>query len=102
MGRRNVARAGYVYIMASRRNGTLYLGVTSDLVQRAYQHREALIDGFSKQYGCRNLVWYAAFDDIQDARARELQMKKWKRNWKLQAIEQVNPDWRDLFDDVAR
>ncbi len=94
-------RPGYVYIMASRRNGTLYLGVTSKLAQRVYQHRNSLIDGFSKQYGCRTLVWYAAFDDIQDARARELQMKKWKRGWKLQIIEELNPDWHDLFEEIA-
>ena len=96
-----MARPGYVYIMASRRNGTLYLGVTSDLIQRVYQHRNGQTDGFSKRYGCRILVWYAAFDDIQDARARELQMKKWKRSWKLQSIEEMNPDWRDLFDDIV-
>jgi putative endonuclease len=87
--------------MASRRNGTLYLGVTSDLLRRVYQHRSGEIDGFSKQYGCRLLVWYAPFDDIQDARARELQMKKWKRDWKLKAVEELNPEWRDLFEDVA-
>jgi putative endonuclease len=97
-----MARPGYVYIMASRRNGTLYLGVTSDLVQRVYQHRNGLIEGFSKRYGCKLLVWFAAFDDIQDARARELQMKKWKRGWKLQAIEEANPEWRDLFDEIVR
>ena len=95
-------RAGYVYLMASRRNGTLYLGVTSDLPQRVYQHRNGQADGFSRRYGCRSLVWYAAFDDIQDARARELQMKKWKRDWKLQAIEEMNPGWRDLFEEIAR
>ena len=94
-------KAGYVYIMASRRNGTLYLGVTSDLPGRVYQHRNGIMEGFSKRYGCRSLVWYAPFDDIQDARARELQMKKWKRAWKLQAIEQMNPAWRDLFEDIA-
>ena len=96
-----MARPGYVYIMASKRNGTLYLGVTSSLVQRAYHHREGLIGGFSKRYGCRMLVWFAPFEDIQDARARELQMKKWKRAWKLQAIEEMNPDWRDLFEEIA-
>jgi putative endonuclease len=95
-------RPGYVYLMASRRNGTLYLGVTSDLPQRVYQHRNRQVEGFSKRYGCRLLVWYAAFDDIQDARARELQMKKWKRCWKLQAIEGMNPDWRDLFEEIAQ
>ncbi|HEX8215083.1 MAG TPA: GIY-YIG nuclease family protein [Allosphingosinicella sp.] len=97
-----MARPGYVYIVASRRNGTLYLGVTSDLPGRIYQHRKGLADGFSKRYECRFLVWYAAFDDIQDARARELQMKKWKRAWKLQVIEEMNPDWRDLFKDIAQ
>jgi putative endonuclease len=96
-----VPRPGYVSIMASRRNGTLYLGVTSTLAQRVYQHRNGLIDGFSKQYGCTTLVWYAAFDDIQDARARELQMKKWKRGWKLHVIEELNPDWHDLFEEIA-
>jgi putative endonuclease len=96
-----VARAGYVYIMARRRNGTLYLGVTSDLPGRVYQHRNGLIDGFSKRYNCRALVWYEAHDDIQDARARELRMKKWKRAWKLEAIEGMNPDWRDLFEEIA-
>ena len=96
-----MSRPGYVYIVASRRNGTLYLGVTSDLPQRIYQHRNGHADGFSKRYGCKMLVWYSAFDDIQDARARELQMKKWKRAWKLQAIEEQNPAWRDLFEDIA-
>jgi putative endonuclease len=94
-------RPGYVYLMASHRNGTLYLGVTSDLAKRVYQHRNGEVDGFSKRYGCRNLVWYAPFDDIQDARSRELQMKKWKRAWKLQTIEEMNPDWRDLFEEIA-
>jgi putative endonuclease len=97
-----VARAGYVYIMASRRNGTLYLGVTSELAQRAYQHRNGMIGGFSKRYGCKILVWYEAHDDIQDARARELQMKKWKRAWKLEMTEAMNPNWRDLFEDIAQ
>ncbi len=96
-----MSRAGYVYLMASRRNGTLYLGVTSDLPQRAYQHRNGQADGFSKRYGCRTLVWYEVHDDIHDARARELQMKKWKRGWKLQAIEEMNPEWRDLFEEIA-
>ncbi len=84
--------------MASRRNGTLYLGVTSDLVRRAYQHRERLIDGFSKEHGCRALVWYEMHDDLQEARRRELQMKKWKRAWKLDLIEQANPLWKDLYE----
>ena len=84
-------KAGYVYIMASKRNGTLYIGATSDLLKRAWQHRNALVDGFTKKYGCKLLVWYAASDDLQAARAREL------RAWKLREIEQMNPDWQDLY-----
>lgn len=93
-------KSGYVYIMASRRNGTIYLGVTSDLPGRAYQHRNGLIDGFTRKYGCKMLVWFEAHDDIQDARLRELQMKKWKRQWKLREIETMNPDWEDLFESL--
>jgi len=89
-------RQGYVYIVASKRNGTLYIGVTSDLTKRAYEHREGLIPGFTKKYGCKSLVWFAAFDTIEAARARELQMKEWRRAWKLEAIEKLNPDWADL------
>ena len=96
-----MAKAGYVYIMASKRNGTLYIGVTSDLPARVYAHREGLIDGFTKRYGCKLLVWYAPFDDIQDARRRELQMKEWRRAWKLEAIEQMNPGWRDLYEEIC-
>ncbi|MCI4590078.1 GIY-YIG nuclease family protein [Sphingobium sp. BYY-5] len=84
--------------MASRRNGTLYLGVTSDLTARAYQHRNALVDGFTKDHGCTMLVWFEAYDDLQEARRRELQMKKWKRAWKIELIERENPRWQDLFE----
>ena len=84
--------------MASRRNGTLYLGVTSDLPGRAYQHRNGLGDGFSKEHGCTLLVWYEMHDDIQYARRRELQMKKWKRDWKVELIERDNPQWKDLYE----
>jgi putative endonuclease len=90
-------KAGWVYLMASKRNGTLYLGVTSDLAGRIYQHREGLISGFSKEHGCTFLVWFEAYDDLQEARRRELQMKKWKRAWKLELIEQANPRWKDLY-----
>ena len=86
-----VTKRGFVYIMSSCRNGTLYLGVTSNPVQRIYQHRNGLIDGFSKQYGCKFLVWYEMYEDLQEAQKRELQMKKWKRTWKLRAIEEKNP-----------
>ena len=90
-------RQGFVYIMASGRNGTLYIGVTSDLVARTWQHRTGAVPGFTRKYGCRLLVWYAVFDDLQEARLRELQMKKWKRRWKLREIEEMNPDWDDLY-----
>jgi putative endonuclease len=88
---------GYVYIVASGRNGTLYIGVTSNLVQRVWQHREGLVPGFTKQHGCKLLVWYEHYDELQEARLRELQMKKWKRLWKLSTIELMNPEWRDLY-----
>ena len=89
--------AGYVYIMANRKNGTIYLGVTSDLTKRVYEHREGLVDGFTKRYGCKRLVWFEAFEDIQQARQRELQMKEWKRAWKVKRIEEKNLDWNDLY-----
>ena len=94
-------KGGYVYIMASARNGTLYIGVTNDLVKRAWEHRGGLVPGFSRKHGCKLLVWYEAYDDLQEARLRELQMKKWKRQWKLSSIELMNPEWEDLFPALA-
>ncbi len=91
-------KPGYIYIMASRRNGTLYIGVTSDLLARAHQHRNKLIEGFTREYSCTLLVWFEGHGDIEAARARELQMKKWKRAWKIELIERENPQWRDLYD----
>lgn len=90
-------KPGYVYIVASQRNGTIYVGSTSDLPQRVYQHREGLIRGFTRKYGCKMLVWYQAYDDLDAARHRELQMKEWKRAWKLRVIEEANPRWTDLY-----
>ena len=94
-------KPGYLYLMASGRNGTTYLGVTSDLLRRVWQHRNEVADSFTKKYGCTRLVWYQAFDDIQQARQRELQMKKWKRAWKVELIERENPQWLDLFDNLS-
>ncbi|WP_151955687.1 GIY-YIG nuclease family protein [Sphingomonas sp. EC-HK361] len=91
-------KPGFAYIMASGRNGTVYIGVTSDLAARAYQHRNGLVEGFTKKYGCKYLVWYEAHDDLEGARYRELQMKKWNRQWKLTEIERMNPGWDDLFE----
>ena len=90
-------KVGYVYVMASGRNGTLYIGVTSDLVKRVWEHRNGIVPGFTRKYRCKRLVWYEAHDDLQQARYRELQMKKWKRLWKLSEIEQLNPEWQDLY-----
>ncbi|MCA3255848.1 MAG: GIY-YIG nuclease family protein [Alphaproteobacteria bacterium] len=90
-------RGGWVYIVASRRNGTLYLGVTSDLARRQWEHRNGLIAGFSKRYGCTRLVWYEHYADIRDAIDAESRMKAWRRQWKLQAIETINPDWDELI-----
>jgi putative endonuclease len=90
-----------VYIMARQRNGTLYVGVTSDLVQRVWQHREDIIDGFTKRYGVHMLVYYELLSDMESAIVREKQLKKWNRAWKLRLIEEGNPDWRDLSDEIV-
>ena len=86
-----------VYIMASRRHGTLYIGVTSDLLNRTAQHREGAIDGFTKQYGVKRLVWFERPDAIEAAIHREKRLKKYKRDWKINLIERDNPNWDDLF-----
>jgi len=90
-------KPGYVYIMASGRNGTLYIGVTSDLVKRVWEHRNGVVEGFTRKYGCKLLVWYEVHDELDRARYRELQMKKWKRLWKLREIEEMNPECKDLY-----
>ena len=90
-------KAGSVYIMASGKNGTIYIGVTSDLVKRVWEHRNGVVPGFTRKYGCKLLVWFEAYDDLQEARRRELQMKEWKRAWKIRLIEERNLDWDDLY-----
>ena len=87
----------YVYILARKRNGTLYIGVTSDLVKRAYEHKSDLVDGFTKKYGVHDLVYYETVDSIESAIAREKQLKKWNRAWKVRLVEKGNPYWRDLY-----
>jgi putative endonuclease len=86
-----------VYIKANRKNGAIYIGVTSDLVKRVWEHREGVVAGFTRKYGCKLLVWYEAYDDLQEARRRELQMKGWKRAWKIRLIEERTLDWDDLW-----
>lgn len=87
-----------VYILASKRNGTLYVGVTSNLVKRVWEHKSNLIDGFTKKYHVHHLVWYEQAITIQAAIIREKQIKEWKRKWKVELIETTNPYWNDLYD----
>jgi putative endonuclease len=89
-------RGGYVYILASKRNGTLYVGVTNDLSRRIDEHKVHAVEGFTKQYGVDQLVWYEAHERIESAISREKQLKKWNRAWKLRLIEQDKPNWDDL------
>jgi putative endonuclease len=90
-----------VYILASRRNGTLYIGVTSDLIKRVWQHKNDVVEGFTKQYGVHMLVWYEPHETMESAIQREKNIKKWNRRWKLALIEKSNPDWKDLFMDLT-
>jgi putative endonuclease len=93
--------AFYVYILASKRNGTLYTGSTDDIARRVYEHREKLRPGFTAEHGVDQLVWYEVHDSRETAFTRERQIKAWKRIWKLQVIEQANPDWLDLYGTLA-
>ena len=89
-----------VYLMSNQRNGTLYLGGTSDLVKRVWQHKENLAEGFTKRHKVHHLVWYEPHDRMDSALRREKAIKKWSRSWKLAMIEKVNPEWRDLYEDL--
>ena len=93
-----VSKQPFVYILASKRNGTLYIGVTSDLVKRVWEHRNDIIDGFTKRYGVHHLVWYEPHECMESAIEREKILKEWKRIWKLELIERSNPQWQDLYD----
>jgi putative endonuclease len=96
-----VEKAFCVYLLANRRNGTLYAGVTSNLVQRAWQHREGVVSGFSKEREAKLLVWYEQHETAYSAITREKQIKKWNRAWKIEMIEAGNPYWRDLYGDIT-
>ena len=89
-----------VYMLASGRNGTLYIGVTSDLIQRVWQHRNELAAGFTRRHGIHTLVWHEVHETMESAIAREKSLKEWKRAWKLALIEDTNPYWRDLYPDL--
>ena len=90
----------YVYILANERNGTLYTGVTSDLIKRIYEHQQSLIDGFTKEYNIHILVYYEQHNEIEEAIAREKQIKKWNRKWKTRLIEEKNPEWKELYEEI--
>ena len=89
-----------VYILASDRNSTLYIGVTSDLVKRVWAHKNNLVEGFTKRYRVHNLVWYELHESMHSAIEREKKMKEWKRSWKIRLIEENNPNWNDLYDSI--
>jgi putative endonuclease len=91
----------FVYLMASKRHGTLYVGVTSNLAGRAAQHRDEIFEGFTKKYGIHLLVWFEEFADIHDAILRVKRIKKWRRAWKIELIEKMNQDWTDLFEQIV-
>ena len=91
----------FVYILAKERNGTFYTGVTNNLVKRVWEHKEGVADGFTKKHGIKTLVYYEIYEDISLAIHREKIIKKWKRSYKMDAIEKINPDWRDLYFEIA-
>lgn len=90
----------FVYIMASRRNGVLYIGITNDILRRVYEHKSEFIPGFSKKYKTHLLVYYEIYNDVYEAIKREKRLKKWKREWKIILIEEKNPEWKDLYGDL--
>lgn len=91
----------YVYMLASQKHGTLYIGVTSNLVRRSHEHRTHVFEGFTSRYGVTKLVWFEIYDDIAIAIAREKQIKKWRRDWKIRLIEEQNPGWGDLYPGIS-
>lgn len=91
----------YVYLLATRKQGTLYLGVTRDLIRRVAQHKEKTLPGFTRRYDVRRLVWFEIYDGPYEAITREKQMKKWRRDWKIELIEKDNPDWKDLYPEIC-
>ncbi|PWB93548.1 GIY-YIG nuclease family protein [Methylosinus sporium] len=95
-------RLFWVYILASQRNGTLYIGITNNLSRRVFEHKRKLTPGFTSRYGVDMLVFYESYTDVTEAIAREKSLKKWNRAWKLQLIERINPTWRDLYQDLNR
>jgi putative endonuclease len=91
----------YVYVITNKPYGTIYIGFTNDLIRRVHEHREGIVEGFSKEYGLERLVWYEVHEDVHAAITREKQLKEWRRDWKINLIQQLNPDWRDLYLEIC-
>ncbi len=91
----------YVYILASKKNGTLYIGATNNLLKRVYEHKSKMVEGFTKKYNIHKLVYYEQTNSIQSALSREKQLKKWYRKWKIELIEEMNPDWKNLYYELG-
>ena len=100
-GEASVNKQTAVYILASKRNGTLYIGVTSDLIKRIWEHKNNMVEGFTKRYGVHQLVWYEVHESVESAIVREKRLKEWKRKWKLELIESSNPHWQDLYNTIV-
>jgi putative endonuclease len=96
-----MSKQSAVYILASKRNGTLYIGVTSNLIKRIWEHKNNLVKGFTERYNVHNLVWYELHDNMESAISREKMLKEWKRKWKLELIERSNPNWNDLYNIIV-
>jgi putative endonuclease len=92
----------FVYMLANQKNGTLYIGVTSDLPKRVWEHKNKVVEGFTEKYDVDKLVWFEQHDNAESAITREKQMKEWKRDWKIKRIAEMNPDWNDLYDDICK
>jgi putative endonuclease len=99
---KNMNKQYHVYIMAKARNSTFYVGITSDLRKRVWEHKNEAVEGFTQKYGIKNLVYYETFDNPENAIAREKRLKKWNRTWKMRIIEEMNPDWKDLYEEICK
>jgi putative endonuclease len=97
-----MTKSYYVYMLARKRKGTLYIGVTNDLVRRVYEHKQGLVEGFTKKYNVHQLVFFEETNDVESAITREKQMKKWNRQWKIELIEKENPEWKDLYEGMTK
>ncbi|MBU4311255.1 MAG: GIY-YIG nuclease family protein [Candidatus Omnitrophica bacterium] len=96
-----MTKSYYVYMLASKRNGALYIGVTNDLIRRVYEHKQGLVEGFTKKYNVNRLVFFEETNDVESAITREKRLKKWNRKWKIELIEKDNPEWKDLYSEIA-